>query len=89
MLSRPGRARRLAASEHRFVGPEWNLLDLRLGIRLPEILCLILRECLVHGATPVREFGRQWVPHDPQLEPAGPLTTRKKRFPSRVTVGGG
>ena len=89
MLSRPGDTRRLAASEDRFVGSEWNLLDLRLRIRFLEIVCRILRESLVHGAPLVRESGCQWLPHDPQLEAAGPLTTRKNRFPSLVTVGGG
>jgi len=89
VLGRPRSARRFAASEDRFVGPKRNLLNLRLGIGPLLSLCLVARSGLVHASAPAPRFRPQCAPHDPQPEAAGTLTTRKNRFPSLVTVGGG
>ena len=88
VLRRPGHARRLAAAEDRFVGPQRHFLDLRLGVRLLFIRLLVRRSSSSIRSAPLR-IRHQCVPHDPQPEAAGALTTRRNRFPSLAIVGGG
>ena len=84
----PRRARRLAAAEDRFVGPQRNFLDLRLvvGLFLVRLLVPVVSS-IVFNSSSTSDINA-W-PHDPQPEAAGALTTRRNRLPSFAIVGGG